>query len=242
MVIMQAQAYRQRWVTGAQSLKGSGKNKSLTFDPGANMVWAVVDAGAKFGDFDQADLEPILRAEDSDVGNFSAITQTPVSYLSNKLVNVSGETLTAAQASLVSKVKTRMEVMGWFFEQIIKLCFAYQGDSTRATDIEAETLWIDPEMRTMAEVADMMSKFVTASPAMLPFAAEKAGMTPEEVDHLMEQHEEMTAKEQQAQMDLAKASIAQPGAGAGKPGASKTASKAPASKASAKKPAGKSNR
>lgn len=241
LVIMQSQAYRQRWVTGAKSLKGSGKAKHLTFDPGADMIWAVVDEGAQFGDFAQADLKGPLEATRDDVGDFSAVTQTPVSYLTNKMVNVSGETLTAAQASLVMKIKTRMDVMGWFFEQVMKLCFLYQGNTELANDIEAETMWVDPEMRSMTEIADMVSKFAAASPGFIRIAAERANLTPEEVELVMEEHEKATQMQQEAAMKLAEASKPLPGSNPGsngskKPGGSKPAGKT-AQKPAAKKPA-----
>lgn len=207
LVITRSQAYRQRWMTGAQVAKGkNGVAKKTPFEPGADMVWSVVDKDAKFGDFDQADITQALEATRDDVGDFAAQTQTPVTYLTNKMVNVSGSTLTAAQASLISKTRTRMEVMGWFFEQIMKVCFLYMGDPERAKDVEAETLWIDPEMRTMAEIADMVGKFAAASPALLPFAAERAGLTPEEVELLKQEHERLIKQEQDAAMQLAKAS------------------------------------
>lgn len=178
----------------------------MTFDPGSDMLWAVTDPDANFGDFEQADIEQHLNAAEADIGDFAALTQTPVMYLTNKLVNVSGDTMAAAQAALISKTKTRMEIMGWFFEQIIKLCFLYMGDTTRATDVEAETLWIDPELRTMAEQADFVSKMAAASPGFLRIAAERIGLTPEEVEFVMEEHERMSQQEQEANIALAEAS------------------------------------
>lgn len=222
LVVMQSQAYRQRWVTGAKSLKGSGKHKETTFDPGADMLWAVVDENANFGDFDQADITQHLEAARDDVGDFSAVTCTPVTYLTNKMVNVSGDTLSIAQSALVAKIKTRQEIVGWFFEQIIKLCFLYQGDTTRAEDIEAETQWVDAEIHTMAELADYVSKLAAASPGFLRIAAEKMGLTPEEVESVMEEHQQMTEEEQKAEIELAKASgFGAPGGAAsgGKPAA-----------------------
>lgn len=241
LVITKSQAYRQRWMTGAKIPKGKdGNAKAIPFEPGADMVWAVVDAEAKFGDFQQADIRQALEATRDDVGDFAAITQTPVTYLTNKMVNVSGSTLTVAQSSLISKTRTRMEIMGWFFEQIIKLCFLYQGDTERGLDDEAETLWQDPELRTMAEIGDMVAKFAGASPALLLIACERAGLTPEEVELVKEEHERMIKEEQEAAIDLAKASGFNngPGGPAGKPGDKPAGGSKPASK-SGKSPGSK---
>lgn len=215
LVVTKSQAYRQRWMTGAQIPKTKdGAAKKTPFEPGADMIWAVVDKDAKFGDFEQADIRQALEAARDDIGDFAAITQTPVTYLTNKMVNVSGETLTAAQTSLISKTKVRMEAMGWFFERIIKLCFLYKGDSTRAADVEAETLWADPETRSMAEVADMVGKFSAAGiPPRLTL--EKTGyFSPEEVEVAVKEIEEAKAQEKADQLEMTKAAKPIPQAGA----------------------------
>lgn len=208
LVVTKSQAYRQRWMTGAKIPKTrDGAAKRTPFEPGADMVWAVVDENAKFGDFEQADIRQALEAARDDIGDFAAITQTPVTYLTNKMVNVSGSTMTAAQTSLISKTQTRMEAMGWFFEQIIKLCFLYQGDSVRATDVEAETLWVDPEMRTMAEIADMVSKFAAAG-VPIQLILERANFTPEEVKFAAAEFERIRQQDQQFAIDQVKAAPA----------------------------------
>ncbi len=197
LVTAKSQAFRQRWMTGAKVAKNAdGTVKKTPFDPGADMIWAVADPDTKFGDFDQVDIRQALEAIRDDIGDFAAITQTPVTYLTGRMVNVSGDALTAAQVSLNSKKRTRIEAMGWFFEAVMKTCFAYSNDP-RAFEIEAETLWADPEVRTLAELADMVSKF---SAAGVPprFYLERAGFSPAEVEAAVG---EMEAKQQQNMAD-----------------------------------------
>lgn len=205
MVITRSQAYRQRWVTGASITKHpDGSAKRNPFEPGADIVWAVQSADAKFGDFEQADITQILEAARDDIGDFAAITQTPVTYLTNKMVNVSGETLTAAQVSLMSKTRTRMEAMGWFFERVMKLCFLYKGDTEKANDLEAEVTWFDPETHSMMELGDFASKM---SAANLPVQVwgPLIGLNQEQVDIAVEEGEKLRQAEEASQLRLAAA-------------------------------------
>lgn len=203
LVVTKSQAYRQRWMTGAKVPKGRGGTvKQTPFEPGADMLWAVVDDKAKFGDFEQADITQALEAARDDIGDFAAITQTPVSYLTNKMVNISAETLREARESLRMKCRGRREAMGWFFERVMKLCFLYKGDTERAEDVQAATLWM-PESFSLAETADYISK---ASAAGLPprLYLEVVGHTPEEIDMVEAEIEKQKAQDQANQVELTK--------------------------------------
>lgn len=222
LVIQKSQAYRQRWMTGAQIPKDRrGHPNKTPFNPGADMVWSVVDDKAKFGDFEEADIRQLLEAARDDIGDFAAVTQTPVSYLTNKMVNVSGETLAEARESLRMKRRVRKEAMGWFFERVIKLCFLYKGDTAKAKDTDATVVWT-PENYSLVEIADFIAK---ASAAGLPpkVYLEKIGWTPQEIELAEEEMEKMQQQEHDLQIEMIKAQPAMAG-GAGKPGAKSGAS------------------
>lgn len=240
MVIGNSQAFRQRWMIGAQVPKGKdGVVKQTPFEPAADLVWAVASPDAKFGDFEQADITQLLEAIRDDVGDFSAITQTPVTYLTNKMVNVSAEAMMAAQVSLISKIRNRSESLGWFFEQVMKLCFLYKGDTERATDVEAETLWENPETKTLMELADWIAKASSAG-LSLRLILETTGLyTNDEIDLAVEEHEKMQEQQLAQQVELAeKTAAAKPAPAAGAKPAAKSAAK-PAAKKPAAKPTAK---
>lgn len=204
LIIQKSQAYRQRYMTGGQIPKDKhGHPKQNPFDPGSDMVWVNLDPNAKFGDFEQADIRQLLEAIRDDVGDFAAITQTPVSYLTNKMVNISGETLAEARESLRQKRYHRQEAMGWFFETILKLAFLYKGDTKKAKDVEAQTIW-SPEYYSLVEIGDFISK---AGAAGLPprIYLEKVGLTPEEVSHAVEEMEKMQEKQMADQVKMIQA-------------------------------------
>lgn len=206
LTISRSQAFRQRYVTGARmakETKGKGGPKQNNFNPVEDQVWVVPDEKARFGDFDQADIRQLLEAIRDDVGDFAALTQTPVTYLTNKMVNVSAQAMTAAQSSLMSKIKSRKQSMGWFFEEIMKMCFRYLGNP-KSSEISAQTVWEDSEDRSMAEVADMISKLLTAGVPVQPtleyanvFSEDQIELAVEEAEKAKQQEQEMAEKQLQ---------------------------------------------
>lgn len=154
LVIAKMQAYRQRWMKGVKLTDDDG-NPLPRFDPGADLMWAVEDDAAQFGDFSSVDLTPLLKAAESDVNDLAAITRTPPHYLLGAMVNLSGDALKAAETGLISKVRDRMIEFGESWELVIRIAGMYDG---RSIAPDAELIWADPESRSMAELADAATK------------------------------------------------------------------------------------
>lgn len=201
LVISKSQAYRQRWATGL-SLPGAKGKKRPPFDPGADILWVTANPDAAFGDFDSADIEKILLAIRDDVGDMAAISQTPASYLMNRMVNVSGDTLTQDQSGLVLKVQSREEAMGWFYERALKLCFKYKSDEERYSDAEASTLWADAEKRKLTERADALGKLVAAG-VPLEIAMEDCGYSPDQIVFAIQERDRQLQEQQQREDEVA---------------------------------------
>jgi hypothetical protein len=179
LIITRSQAYRQRLLTGVTLPKTGPKAGKAPYDPGADALWIAESKDTKVYDLEQADITQLLEALRDDIGDLAALSQTPVSYLTNKLVNISGDTLRISQHSHVAKVRRRMDAMGWFFEAIIKTCFRYLEDD-RANEPDAEVHWADPEVRTAAEMADLVSKF-TDGGVPIELVMERVGFTADEI-------------------------------------------------------------
>lgn len=201
LIITKSQAYRQRMIAGAKIPKNGASKTKAPFDPGADMIWVVEDSQAKVFDLEQADIKQLLEAIRDDVGDLAAVTQTPITYLTNKIANVNASTLNAVEHSHIAKVRRRMDAMGWYFEAIMKLCFRYMGNS-KADDVEAEVQWHDPEVRTFAEMGDLAAKFASAEIPM-ELVMERLGFTPEEVAYAKEEMERRRREDAQMQMELA---------------------------------------
>lgn len=204
LVITKSQAYRQRMVSGARMKHDSKSGKQPAWDPGSDVVWVTENPEARVWDLEQADIQQLLEAIRDDIGDLAALTQTPVTYLTNRMVNVSGDALHAAQSSHSAKVKERMRSMGWFFERIHRLGFRYRDDDERADELDFKVMWNDPEVRTMAEQADLAAKFFQAG-IPLRLILETLGYAPDEIDRAVEEHERQRQEEMQMEREQMRA-------------------------------------
>lgn len=175
LVISGSQAFKQRWV---KSPATKIKNGRPPWDPGADSLWLTTDPDAEFGEFTAADVAGVLEEVRDDIGDLVAITQTPAAYLVNRMVNVSGDTLLQVNSGHTARVRRHQDVVGFFFEQLVKLAFAYKGDP-RSKDVTAQTLWWPVDIRSFAEVADAFQKLV-ASGIPLQLAMEHTGQFTDE--------------------------------------------------------------
>lgn len=198
LVIAKAQAYNQRWISGAQ--------KGENFKPGADMIWATLNSDATFGQFDAVDLAPVLAAVRDDVGDLAAVSQTPATYLMNRMVNVSGDTLAQDQAALITKVHLRSESMGWMYERVMRIAFKIKGNTAKAKETEVVTLWRNPEIHTLAEIGDSFSKFTTGG-VPLDIAMSTTGLwTDDQIASAKEQFDAALKATQDHEMAVTKAS------------------------------------
>jgi hypothetical protein len=193
LVIAKAQAYNQRWMTGGTG----GEN----FRPGSDMVWATQDSEANFGQFEAVDLKQILEAVRDDVGDLAAVSQTPATYLMNRMVNVSGDTLTQDQSALIGKIADRQEAVGWGFARAMRLAFAISGDEAKSKETEVCTLWKSAQIFQLAELADSFSKF-TGGGVPLDIAMQITGLfTNDQIESARQQFEQQQLMQQQMLMD-----------------------------------------
>lgn len=179
LVISAMQAYRQRYATGVTTRDTNGQ-PMLDFDPGADLLWAVEDDKAKFGDFSQADLTAILRAVESDVAHIGCITRTPPHYLVGQIVNASAEALGAAETGLTSKLTERALEYGAAWEHVYRLAGKIIGEDVPEN---AEVIWVDPQFRTLTEKAAASVQLVATG---VPWRTRMTMLdfTPQEIDRM----------------------------------------------------------
>lgn len=194
LVISKSQAYRQRWMTGGQIAQGAKKGKKgidekPPFDPGADTLWHVPAPDAKFGDFDQVDITQILNSVRDDVIDLAALQQLPAHYLMGRMANISGDTLTQAESGHKLRTQARQRSVGWALEKAMRLVFKYKGDEKKAKELDAEVIWGDAEIRSLAEKADASVKFAqafaAAPPFMVPILAEMMDLDPDQIEQLV---------------------------------------------------------
>lgn len=204
-------AFRQRWASGLEVDEDPVTGEKIQpFQLDIRKLWTVGDTDAKFGEFAATDLKPYIAAVESAVQDLAAISRTPPHYLLGQVVNVSGDALKAAETGLVSKVRDRQRAFGESWENVMRLAFKVLGDETKATAWDAETVWRDPESRSISELADAAVKKKAAD---VPWRQrmEDMGYTPSQIDR-MEVDRAADALNAQAAMEAAAPPQAAPGA------------------------------
>ena len=179
LVIAKMQAYRQRWATGVDTTDEKGR-QTEPFVPGADLLWSVPNDDAKFGDFAQADITPLLAAVRDDVQDMASISKTPPHYLLSSIINASGDALKAAETGLVSKVLDDQVEFGESWETVNRLAGRYTG---RDVPEDAEVVWKDPESRTLAELASANTQLKAADVPWRP-RMRLLGFSPSEIDRM----------------------------------------------------------
>lgn len=234
--IARDQAYNQRYIAGIkpeQQKKSNNPVKGPVAPPlekGSANLWLIDNENAVIGQFDAVDFSQILEAVRDDIADIAALSQTPAHYLMNRMVNVSGDTLTQAESGFVAKTKLRMEAMGWGWERCMKVAFKYMGDS-RATEVDANIIWANPMIYKPVDAADAVSKWVAAG-LPLDLAMEEYGnWTPDQIKYAAEKAAQMAQQEHQMALEQTKAMGQAKAQGAG-PAASKTSAAKPAAKKS----------
>jgi hypothetical protein len=183
-------AYPQRWVTGVEIPKypdghpnaGQPLPSMVQFLSGADRVMAVEDAQASFGNFAVSDLGIYTKAIEAFIQHVAAQTRTPPHYLLGAMGSFpSGESLKATETGLVAKVRRKQLALGEGWEETIRLAFKVAGDEQKAEATDCETIWRNPESRSIAEIADAAMKYASIGiprPAIWEFV----GATPQQIE------------------------------------------------------------
>jgi len=119
------------------------------------------DADTKFGTLDETPLDGFIAAEESDVEKLAAVSQTPASALTGKIVNVAADALAQARAPLTQKVTERQKSMGKSHDQALRLGAALENDDAAAQDVMAHVTWQDMDIRSLSQAVDALGKAVT---------------------------------------------------------------------------------
>jgi len=183
IVASEYSAFRQRWVTGLEIPIDPETQKPVElFKAAVDRVWMARDKDVKFGNFDESDLAPYVKAIETFIQHIATTTRTPPHYLlGSSGVFPSGESLRATETGLVAKARRRTRDFGESWEEVMRLAFRGIGDKGGAEFVAAETVWRDPEFRTESEHVDALLKLASLG---VPNEQlwEDAGYTPQQID------------------------------------------------------------
>lgn len=172
-------AFPQRYALGLEPLDEDGKPRVLASGP--NRTWIFPDAPAEvtIGQLDAGDINPYLLCEKADIEGLAAISKTPVYYLATSFANVGLETIAAAAAGHVKKIRGHCRMFGEAAEEVFRLALLADGDD-RADDTSCQLEWADPELHTRAEMGDWAVKVNGIIPATEIWKG--MGATPQDVE------------------------------------------------------------
>lgn len=178
-------AFRQKWISGWPQEDDAG-NPTPNINVGRDRILTTDVAEAKFGQFDADGVKELLEAVDADIKHIASRTRTPAQYLLGDMSNVNGETLSASESGLVSKVRQRMRGHSGAIEDAMRLARYIGGYGKLPPGAIMETIWHDPEHRTKGELMDAAVK--SRQGLEMPIAAtwEMIGKSQAEIMRLLE--------------------------------------------------------
>lgn len=168
-------AHRQRWAAGVKLYEDDDGKLVEPFDVAIDRLWATENPEAKFGDFDQTDLEPYIKAIEQKVLHIAVTSRTPRHYLIQQGQSPSGDAIRSAEAGLVKKVLRKHRPFGEGLEEAVRLARRFAGEEDAPVD--SEIVWADPETRTVSETTDAVIKQFQAGLIPADTALEQLGYT-----------------------------------------------------------------
>ena len=183
LVASEYAAFRQRWATGLDMPTDPKTGEPIPiFQAALETLWAVSDPNVKFGEFDATDLTNYVNAIEMQVQHLASISGIPVHYLLNTGVVPSGESQTAAESPLVSKVRDRQIDYADPLAVVQRLVWRVRDEPSRAA-APIHIVWRDPERRTPSEFVDSLVK-EKALGVPDEILWEKRGYTKQEIDRI----------------------------------------------------------
>ena len=169
IVMSEFSAFRQRWATGIDVPTDPDTGQPIeTFKSAIDRLWIVppVDQSMQapvFGEFSASDPGGMVQVIETVVKHIASTTRTPAHYfLGPGGVFPSGEAIKSSEEGLVYKVKSKHTHAGESLEQAIRLYWLTRDPSDkRATAMDTETIWRDPETHTESAHVDAMVKKVS---------------------------------------------------------------------------------
>lgn len=153
LVTQEFGSFRQRWATGIAppSNEITAINEAPPFKIGVDRLLVTDVDKAKFGDFSATDLEPYLKAADSDRFEMARVTGTPVHFFAIMSDAMSGEALKTMESKFVKKVKRLQLCFGTVWASAME--FALQLEN-KSGEQNISVQWQSPEMRSEKEMLD----------------------------------------------------------------------------------------
>ncbi len=192
MVSSEFSASPRRWATGIELPEEEDENgptgrvdTSKAFSQEAGRVWLAEPVDARLGQFPGADLSGFVNALATLTQTLGALSGLPPHYLGlHGDQPASADAIRSAEASLVAKVRRKQRVLSGGWEEVMRISAAIRDGRYNPALNRLETVWADPETRTVAQGADAALKLVQGGLLTADAALEHyVGMTPGQIEN-----------------------------------------------------------
>ena len=162
--IMTLQAFRQRAIKGVPTTGPDGEEIDYDdlFRQGPGAIWTL-PATAELWESGGLDLTPVLESIKADARDFTAVTRTPLTYITPDAAQGSAEGAALTKEGLIFKVNDRIGFASECYEQLMATAFLMAGDTERARRPDLEVIWAPPERYSLAEKASASAQVVGMS-------------------------------------------------------------------------------
>lgn len=157
----EAYALPRRWATGLEVEHDPETNQPIEpFGSDFQKLFVGEDPQTKFGEFEAANLEALLKSIEATVQHMSAQASVP-SHLSIGQFQgqqISAESIRAAEAPLVMRAKRRQLSFSGAFEEVARLALLVRDGTLPPEADGLETIWSDPSTSSPAQAMDAALK------------------------------------------------------------------------------------
>lgn len=184
LVASEFAAFRQKWATGVEIPTDETTGEPIEdMRAAVSRAWMTDNKDARFGDFEATDLDNYTKAIEMLIQHVATISRTPPHYLLSTGVMPNDESQAAAETGLIAKVKDRMRDYSEPLEEMMRLAFRIAGDEEKASVIDSEVIWANPEYRSVNE---LMNALMLEQKLGVPneILWEKIGYSPQQIERI----------------------------------------------------------
>lgn len=177
-------AFRQKWATGIEVPRDPVTGAPVApYEAHVAKLFVSEGTDAKFGDFNQSDMDPYIKLGQDVAAHISRLSRVPITYFLSNVSNLGGDALALLISGLVLKCQRRVKGYEPALEGAVALALRSMGDPRASANIEVK--WADMETRSMAQSADAAVKLTSGdNPVITPQTAQERylGMSQTERD------------------------------------------------------------
>lgn len=191
-------SFPQKWVVGLEPEDDPTNpgQKLSPFQVGVQKLLVAANAETKFGQFEAANMEQILKVREAWTLDIATVSRTPIHWFEGMGAATSGEQLKVSEAAFVSKVKDRTAGLTDPYAAAMRLALVIEGEAPDAV-AGLEPVWMPAESRSEQEFWTVAQLKIQAGVPQ-ERVWQESGYTPDEIAEMVKLKAEAAQRQQQA--------------------------------------------